>query len=268
MGNGSPALHPGLVGTAVILAGITLAFAAPARAETPSPSALPSAPVSPALPAVPAAPAVPAVDAAAATAAPALEPASPTVASAQTTVASGPAAATAPAPAPKLPVFTLRAAVVSPTVQSVIPSTPQQAVSLPKMLVATTRAPREASLRTVATRTGAPRSNRGAGTRLVAIAPRSAAAAPAAAPAPHHEIAQHHAMRTPSVGGNAPIPGRSADANTGAGFGTAPAGQSSQFVGIAPRAFAPVRHDALFRVPNATARFRTHRLLLELERPG
>jgi hypothetical protein len=262
MGNGSPALHFHLAGAAVLFAGLTLAFAAPARAETPLPAAaadaLTSAPVTAAA-ATAAVATAPAVDVVTATAAPPLEAAKPAVEATTTTAETGAGRVAAPSVAPSLPI-----AVHAP----VIARLARPAVSQP----AAVRHVQPAHHPTFAPRHAARRPDRRPAGQPGAIGSANAVAAAVSlipsgvVTASHH--AEQHSGRPASGTQNAPIPGRTGDANTGAGLGTSPGGGSPQLVAGAPRAFALAKHDALFRVPASLARPRSYRFFLELERPG
>jgi hypothetical protein len=292
MGNGSPALHIRLAGVAVLLAALTLAFSAPARAETPLPGALAasSAPVAPAVETAVAAVA-PTVDAttaaaSAATAVPVVEAAKPAVAATTTAVATAPREIAAPAALPKVPV---RAVV--PVAHLPLPSASRpisSGIARPATVVlrtATKLAPRHPSQRPDRSRAALPRDPQLIGTQLIGtqlIGTQRGAIGSSHAAATYlsdtsnggvvtdHHRAQSHVARTTSAQLNAPSPARSGtDANNaGTGIATAPAGGSAPLVGMSPRAFAPVQRDELFRMPLVTARPRSHHLLLELERPG
>jgi hypothetical protein len=266
MGKGSPALHFQLAGAAVLFAGLTLAFAAPARAETPMPAAaadaLTSAPVSAAevsaVAGTAAITAAPAVDVVTATVAPPLEAAKPGVEATRATAETGAGRMAAPSVAPSLPI-TVHAPVIA---RLASPAVSQPAAVRRVQPAHPTFAPRHA----------ARRPDRRPAAQPGAVGPTNAVAAalsliPSGVVTASHHVQQHSAH--PASGTqNAPIPGRTGDANAGAGLGAAPGGGSPQLVAGAPRAFALAKHDALFRVPASLARPRSYRFFLELERPG
>jgi hypothetical protein len=276
MGNGSPALHFQLAGAAVLLAGFTLAFAAPARAETPLPDAatgaLTSAPVSAvavsAVAATAAVTAAPAVDAVTATVSPPLEAAKPVVAATTTTAENVAGHVAASSVAPSLPIAAhapVVARLARPGVSQPAAVQPAAVRSVPP--AHPTFAPRHAARRP---------DRRPAGQRGAIVSANAVAAAlsliPSGVVTASRRVQQHRVRQSsvrPATGAkNTPIPGRTGDANAGAGLGAAPGGGSPQRVAGAPRAFALAKHDALFRVPVSTARPRSYRFFLELERPG
>jgi hypothetical protein len=262
MGNGSPALHIRLAGAAVLLTALTLAFTAPARAETTLPGALSSAPVTAAVEAA----AAPVVDAVAPVAATKAEAASPVVAIVTTTAAAAPTHAAAVLPA--VPAAKQVATLIPAAIHVSVPRVARPLVSEASLSATTQLAPRQPLRHPDRSR----------------VTLRSAIASPT-----HHAVAtarptklggavagmerrlgtHERGTRTPSATPNAPVPSRSNDTSIGTGLGTASTGGgSAQFVAISPRSFAPARHDALFRVPGVTARPHSHHFLLELERPG
>jgi hypothetical protein len=271
MGMGPPRFGRPLAGAAVLFVGLSLAFAAPARAETTLPGvagAVDSAPV--------AAVADAAVVIVTAGAAPTVAP----------VVARAPARV--PAPQATVPQATVPQATVPgiPDLPAARPVLQPSPVALPALV----RPPHAAAVlsasRVVAAGTPTHRAQPAArSTRLAPRAPSrrpgrpaiSQAAAGSSTAATAHVSPNPAAMPSKSApstarpsSGAAPVPThrRSADSSAGTALGTSSSGGSTHLVAAPVRSFALARQETRLRLPLSTSRPRSTHSSLELERPG